>query len=298
MEFCKTISCCAALGYEGIACRYPRRLFSGILISGFMAASAQAAFQPLETFDALTLGNINGQNTWVDAGNSGQVVLDPDGGLNQVLAVDTESGVLHRDAVVSQGASRMLFLRFRFEDHGRYSFGLSRLSNPTEYSDFGPELGMAESSAGNLNNDFRVANGNTLGIYDVLETLAPDTWYNTWVMMDNLNDDYQVWLNAVPGGSADAGDQLDNDAGESVFGFRTSGSADLIKFFIKTGGGNSPVQGQFFLDDIYLENTSALNLTNPTVVPLPPALALFASALVPLLSVAGSARRRRTKGRL
>ena len=132
MKLFQTIKTCAALKYLWIARCYPRRLFNGILISSFMAASAQAAFQPLETFDALALGNINGQNGWVDAENSGKVVLDPAGGLNQALAVNTESGTLHREATVLQATERMLFLRFRFEDHGRYSFGLSHLSTPTE----------------------------------------------------------------------------------------------------------------------------------------------------------------------
>ena len=257
-----------------------------------MAASAQAAFQPLETFDALALGNVNGQNGWVDTGNSGEVVLDPAGGLNQAMTVNTESGTLHREATVLQGTERMLFLRFRFTDHGRYSFGLSHLSSPTEYSDFGPELGMAAASVSDPGNEFRVANGATIGVYDLLDTLVPDTWYNTWVRIDNLADSYEVWLNAALGGDAGAGDKLDNDAAESVFGFRTSSTADLVNFFIKTGDGISPVSGQFFLDDIYLENTSALNLSNPTAVPVPAALWLFGSGL---LGLAGTALRRHVK---
>ena len=241
------------------------RVLSGIvgLCAGVLVSNAQAAFQLVEDFDNLTLGNVDGQNSWVDTGNSGQVVVDPDDGATQALVINTESGVLHRPLTVVEGASRMLFLRFRFQEHGAFSFGLSPLVNPDEYSDFSPELGMAAATTGDPNNDLRVANGSTFNVYDVLEALTPSTWYNVWVMVDTSSNTYQVWLNADPGGAADSADLLDNDAAETVFGFRVVGSGDLLNFFIKTGGGASPVDGRFYLDDIYLENTDSLNLNNP-----------------------------------
>lgn len=241
------------------------RLLSGIvgLCSAFLVITAQAAFQLVDDFDNLTLGNINGQDNWVDTGNSGQVVPDPAGGANQALVIDTESGVLYRALTVPEGTSRMLYLRLRFEEHGAYSFGLTQVLSPDEFGEFGPELGMAAATEGDPNNDFRVANGSTLNVYDVLDTLTPDTWYNIWVMVNTDRDTYQVWLNSTPGSNADSADLLDNDAAETVFGFRLATAADLINFFIKTGGGASPVAGQFYLDDIYLEDTDTLNLNNP-----------------------------------
>ena len=127
------------------------------LCAGLMVVSAQAAFQVVEDFDSLTLGDINGQNGWVASLNSNGVELDPAGGSNQVLKVFTESGTLHKAASVVQGTTRMLFLRLRFEEHGRYSFGLSFASNPTEYIDFQPELGMAAATNSDPGNDLRVA---------------------------------------------------------------------------------------------------------------------------------------------
>ncbi|MGB5728845.1 MAG: choice-of-anchor U domain-containing protein, partial [Thiogranum sp.] len=56
---------------------------------------------------------------------------------------------------------------------------------------------------------------------------------------------------------------LENDVAETVFGFRTTTGGDLINFFIKTGGGFSPLEGRFYLDDIYLETTDDTNLSNP-----------------------------------
>ena len=228
-----------------------------------MAVSTQASFQLVENFDSMTLGDIDEQNGWVATSGSGEVVLDPVGGSNQSLKVSTESGVLRKAAGVAQGTTRMLFLRFRFEEHGEFSFGLSHLQNPYEYSDFGPELGMASASNHDPKNEFRVANGLTNGIYDVLETLEPGSWYNIWVLVDKTANTHQVWINSVPKGNAQDGDQLKNNAAESLFGFRTHTAKDLINFFIKTGGGKSPVDGRFYIDDIYLEDSDGINLNNP-----------------------------------
>lgn len=234
------------------------------LCAGFMLVSAQAAFQVVEDFESLTLADVDGQNGWDASPGAGEVVLDPVGGINQVLRVLTESGTLYKGAIVAEGTSRMLFLRFRFEEHGAYSFGLSFASRPEEYVDFSAELGMASATDSDPNNELRVANGSTPNIYDVLDPLVPGTWYNVWVMVNADTDTYQVWVNADPGGDAQATDQLANDAAETLFGFRTATADDLDNFFIKTGGGNSPIDGRFYIDDIYLENTGAVNLGNPT----------------------------------
>lgn len=93
-----------------------------------MVVSAQAAFQHLGDFDILALTDINGQNDWVASTGSGKIVLDPAVASNQVLKVLTESGILRKAiSTIAQGTTHMLFLRLCFEEHGRYSFGLSNL---------------------------------------------------------------------------------------------------------------------------------------------------------------------------
>jgi hypothetical protein len=241
---------------------------AGLWCALLMAAHAQAAFQVVEDFDSLVLAPVNGQNGWFATPGSGLVVLDPVNTRNQVLQVITESGILHRAAVIDQAATRMLFMRLRFEEHCEFSFGLSHLANPSEHSHFGPELGMAPATENDPANDFRVANGLLpIGTYDVVSTLLPDTWYNIWVLVDNGAKTYQVWINSTPGGNANSTDQLTNSSGEDLFGFRTATNRDLVSFFIKTGCGASPIDGRFYLDDIYLEDTGEINLTNPATIP-------------------------------
>jgi len=242
------------------------RLLSGMagLCAGLMVVSAQAAFQAVDTFDDLNLGTINGQNGWSISGTSGEVVLDPADGSNQALEVSTESGTLEKAMTIARNTTRMLFLRLRFEEHGSYSFGVSFASNPAEFVDFSAELGMAAATTGDPNNDFRVANGSSTGIYDVLDTLTPGTWYNVWVLINNTDESYEVWLNSDPDGDAQASDQQDNDQDETSFGFRTAAGTDLQNLFMKTGGGDSPPNGRFYIDDIYLEDADGRNLSNPT----------------------------------
>lgn len=234
------------------------------LCANLMTISAYAEFLVVEDFEGLTRSTINGQNDWVATSGSGEVVVDPVDNSNQALKVSTESGRLYKSTNVDQGTRRMLFLRLRYQEHGRFSFGLSHLAAPYEFSDFGPELGMASDTAGTPENNFRVANGLlSTGIYDELTTLAPGTWYNTWILIDTTSNTYQVWMNSIPGGDAQASDQLINSVAENLFGFRTGSTIDLLNFYIKTGGGTSPIDGRFYIDDIFLEDTGNINLNNP-----------------------------------
>jgi len=236
-------------------------------------------FVVVDNFDGLDLGSVDDQEGWVVSGTGADVVLAPGEGLNQALKVTTNSGVLHKSATILEGNARMLFLRFRFEGQHAYSFGMSYLSSPTEISDFGPELRMVSAS-----NRFEIHNGHN---YDLLTTLQPATWYNLWALVDNDSDDTQVWLHTRPGEGATAADQLDS-GGQTVFDFRTDTNSNLIKFYIKAADGGSG-QDPLWFDDIYLENSGTLNLTNP--VPEPHALVCLASAAVVLLC---RLRRRRT----
>ncbi|MGB5300814.1 MAG: hypothetical protein WBN48_19000, partial [Thiogranum sp.] len=66
------------------------------LCAGLMVVSAQAAFQAVDNFDDLALGDINGQNGWVVKLTSGEVAVDPVAGSNQALKVSTESGTVNK----------------------------------------------------------------------------------------------------------------------------------------------------------------------------------------------------------
>jgi hypothetical protein len=119
----------------------------------------------------------------------------------------------------------MLFFRFRIANQLNFSFGMSDSSSPDQFGHFEVELSLRNSPI-----DLRVNNG---GTYDDLTTLAPDTWYNVWMQIDNHTDTTTVWLNDIAGAQAIATDILTNESGETVFEFRSGGTAnDLLNFWL------------------------------------------------------------------
>ncbi len=250
-----------------------------ILALGPAASTARAEYVVVEDFDALELGDIDGQNGWFVGGLNADVATLPGEGANQTLRLTTDSGVLHKSATILNGDVRMLFLRFRFEGQHNYSFGMSHLTAPDEFGDFGPELRKSAAL-----DTFKIHDGHT---YADLTTLTPATWYNFWARVDNDSGNTQVWLHTRPGEGATPADQLDAE-GQTVFDFRTDTNSNLVKFYIKAADGGSG-SDPLWIDDIYLEDSDTLNLSNP--VPEPHSLACLASAALVLVCYL---RRRRT----
>jgi hypothetical protein len=236
------------------SCRFRLLLTAAVLVASLGAA--HAAFVPVDDFENLPLGPIDGLNDWRAPSIDSAVALDPADPANHVLSVVTNSTFLHHPAFIADGTTRMLFLRFRYEEQLNFSFGMSGSTYPTQFGDFDAELSMT-----NATNELRINND---GQYEVLTSLAPATWYNCWLLIDDANDGTTIWLHDRDGDPATAADQLASD-GQTFFAFRDRSSGDLRTFFIKTGGGNGLI-GPLLIDDIQLEDTGAVNLDNPTAV--------------------------------
>jgi hypothetical protein len=256
-------------------------LFTLGMVCVFGASGASAAFQTVEDFEQLSLGAIDGQGDWTAENDTSIVTADPFSTGNQILSVTTDSTYLYSPLVLPDGESHMVFLRFSFGGQQTYSFGLSAVANPDQFGLFEVELGMSNNS--------NVLNVNDGVVDESVITLQPDTWYNTWLFIDNASDTYQVWLHDRDGESALPTDLLATGGGQSEFLFRNGGDADLVSFFIKTGGGSSINSGPLYLDDIFLEaGNGTLDLSNPVPVP-EPSSALY--LVIGTLLVSWSARR-------
>jgi len=224
------------------------------LTAALLAVSpASADFVLVDDFDDFMTGPVDGQGGWYAQSDTSVVTADPADMDNLVLAVTTDSTDLHRQTIILDDTVRMLFFRFRIGGQQNFSVGMSDSTFPDQFGNFEPELGMS-----NATNELRINDG---GTYEILTVLEPDTWYNCWMLIDNIDDTTQVYLHARAGDAAESSDQLDAE-GQTVFQFRGGTAGDLINYFIKTGGGSGP-SGPLYLDDIYLENADALNLQNP-----------------------------------
>ncbi len=241
-----------------------RRTAALVLALVALVGTTHAEYVLFDDLSDEILGPIGGQDDWMSSGGNNAVVVDPADALNQCLYVPSESSVL-RKALATEGldcpdsTSRMLFFRMRVANKQTFSVGLSPSSFPSEYSDFAPEIGMA-NSAPNL--DLRVWDDDGDN-YETLLQLTPDTWYNVWVRVDTAGNYCEIWLSDVPRAGATAEDKLAAADEGDTFEFRTGSASALLTFYIKTSGGSSGF-GPIYFDDIYVETTSTLNLANPT----------------------------------
>ncbi len=218
--------------------------------------AARAGFVLIDDFEDYLPGPVDEQGEWVAASVTSIVAIDPAGESNQALAVTSDSTYLYRDLLIPDGAVRVLFLRFMFHEHQNYSFGMSDVASPDQFGHFEVELSMSNATP-----DLRINDG---GTYEDLLPLKTDVWYNVWILIDNVTDDSRVYLHSRPFSAAAPEDLLASD-GQTVFEFRDETARNLLNFFIKTGGGSSENSGPLYIDDIYLEDGSALNLSLPAI---------------------------------
>jgi len=180
-----------------------------MVVALLAAGAAHAEFVLVENFEGLELDSIDEQSDWTAPSDSSTVTLDPAGGINQVLSVITESTYLYKPVSLLNDTIRMFFLRFRIDGQLSFSLGLSDVSHPSRFDHFEVELSLTNSTS-----ELRINDG---GTYNILSVLQQDTWYNCWLLIDNINDETQVWLHERDGqAAASAGEPV--RAGEAVAG--------------------------------------------------------------------------------
>lgn len=218
------------------------------------ASPASAAFTVIDDLEARSPGDLDNQGAWHADGAAYLVVDDPADPSNQVLMATVSSDEAYHPVGIANDTSATAFFRMRIGDQQNFSLGFSDHAAPTEINDYSVELNMANSAP-----DLRVNDG---GSYSMATTLTPDRWYNVWLAIDNAADRFDLYLHDRGNAPALATDRVAQD-----ITFRDTTAGELRSLFIKTGGGNSLLQGPLYLDDFYIATDPGLDLTNPIPAP-------------------------------
>jgi hypothetical protein len=212
-------------------------------------------------FDDLTLGNLDGQGGWTGNDKSTiEVVADPAEGTNQVFRFGPQSNdsiAKNLSTPIQTGEVATLFFRVyvpagggrinqqtRFLDPGdSYPIRLKWDNDPSEPVLWTFDAGMGGSSK-----------------QQVDQSIARDTWYDLWVVIDNANGLYRIYLEGGDHTTQTLVTSANLVADSDAHPF-TPGLIDKLLF---TGWDVAPV----LYDDFYLAHGGE-NLSNPVEV-IPP----------------------------
>ncbi|MFK7804813.1 MAG: Ig-like domain-containing protein [Anaerolineae bacterium] len=209
-----------------------------------------AGWQEVDNFTELALGKIDGQANW-SASDDVEVVIDPKDSNNKVVQVegkDQSASKAFPESILNS-ATGTVFFRMRKVGEPDMFGGVSGQSDPTQFNDFELQIGSQPSDPG----DFKLRSGDDyLGVQN---NYRDDTWYCVWLVADNANDNYNIF---VLGGEEHYEPRILASNGYTTFDFRNGGSNPLSTFVTRSG-----LRGdRLYFDDIYVDPTQK-NLTHP-----------------------------------
>ena len=227
------------------------------LFLAFASLPTHAEFVLIDDFEAYADGDsISSKADW---NNNGTVDTDPADGTNLVLSFSPSNGIGYyggSDIKIADNTTGTLLYRARLTSGGQaFGMGMSDETAPNPWDSFEAQLTWDETGS-----PISVRDGS--GPHPEATT-TDDAWYNVWMVIDNTNDEYDVYLQSDDDANFSSQTQIADDAG-----FRNgSANNDLVSFFMRTNAGTGSV---LYIDDIKLDNTGK-NLA----IPEPASLTLF-----------------------
>jgi len=245
------------------------------LAAAFMliAAPVQAQFVLIDDFQALAVddlieGTIGPGSEWTgDMTSINTAQADPDCALNMTMRVSglPGSGALRAafsdpSTNIAFGDTGTLFYRFRtpVAADGQTDHVIGLTDNP-DITNFNFKSGLRNTIPAGVNNlDLRDA-----GTYESVASLQDNTWYNFWMVSTNTNPGtFVAYLQS---------DDDPNFATQTLldladpFDYRINGATDIVNVYFRNANNNGGVEGNdLFFDDIYI-NSTASDLSNPSV---------------------------------
>lgn len=232
------------------------RVLSAITVTVLVCAAAARA-DLFADFELLSPGQISGQDGWA-GGTSAGVVHEYSYGGNQVLRLTGADVELYKDLgalQVPNGQTATLFFRFMAgSSAANHGIGFSDVSTPDAWGDYESTSLVFEDGA-----DVKVR-GRKGGSYVDLTLnggangLAPGTWYDVWMVVDNAAD---VTDFHIQGGDI----ATQRKVGDNL-GFRNGTASNPMRtFFLNVGGAGQVV----LVDDVHVSAGEVL--TTPSLRP-------------------------------
>jgi len=219
-----------------------RVLFTVAVAVSLWAPGARADL--FADFDALSPGQISGQDGWA-GGASARVIREYSHGGNQLLRLAGDNVELYRDLSALQvpnGQTATLFFRFMSATSAaNHGIGLSDVSAPDEWGDYeSTSLVYTDGSSVKV----RGRKGRSyvdLTLNGGANGLAPGTWYDVWMVVDNAADVTDFYLQ---GGDV----ATQRKVGDNL-GFRNGTASNPMRtFFLNVGSGGNVV----LVDDVHV----------------------------------------------
>ncbi|MFP4379973.1 MAG: PEP-CTERM sorting domain-containing protein [Candidatus Sumerlaeia bacterium] len=252
-----------------------KRMTALTLGAACCATLSLQALTIVDTFDGLTLGDINGQNGWVQNTLTGSpvadtftVITDPGNASNQVLEMSDASNQSINQSLgglgVTDSNTGTLYFEFQRADSAANFFwsGYAR----DEVNNF--DDGRAYTSYSNP--DLRARDGGSDTDIDGGNPISVGEWFGVWLVASDPDNTalYDVY---IQGGAWASQTTVAED-----FDMRGGTGDDLthVSFF-----GNASSAGTIYFDNVYAASGEDLSLPSTTNIPEPSSFALLAGAL-------------------
>ncbi len=207
-----------------------------------------SSYTEVDSFEALTVGNLDNRNGWSTSSNDVGISQDPADNENHVLSIQgSDANVSKSLPSIENNTTGTLFFRMRRDGQVNSSTGLSDLAQPTNFNAFENQVNVQNSL--NLN----LRDGNS---FTAVDTFDEDTWYCVWLVSNNTTDTYRAYMK---GGALDQATLLESNNGQTDFNYRNGTESTISTFFARYLNSS----GRFYLDDIYVDNNGE-NLSMPT----------------------------------
>ena len=272
------------------------------LVAMAMVGSVQAAWVMIDDFesgfgfDENTQTPVllsNGANGWIVAGaNDGSIAsgwrhiaADPLDSTNQALRFTGGGGTGTGKQVLAgeglaDGSTGTAFLRFYMDTQVGVAFGLGGSATTTNTTSTAGTIGFGDTGTApnTVMNGFTSTAASSI---TPMQTMAVDTWYNLWIVLENAANADPDTVNFYVQGGAFAVPTLLSGVGPITdFTSRGNIAAELVQVAFRPANSNrssasgaaQPDGGILYIDDMYINNAGE-DLTNP--VPEPSSLAMF-----------------------